>query len=666
MTSAFSVGARSLAPLAVAGALLSVLSIYAGTEPAPLLPALQGTTVSAVVVFAALVACGLWVLRHASASAWRWASAIGVVAASAQLVGLSLRRYDGLLLDLLQDDTIAWTVVQWLGTAWMATAGVAALIAVLDAYGAKGAADVDGEGTRAGVLTRLVESLTSADLGRQRTGLLVVGALLTLSRLPYLLVYWPGIVHFDTFRSLSYARGTGPWQTYEPVGHSLHIAGVNWLGSSLGLGDAGIVALAATIQILASSAALAFMLARMAAWGVPQPVWVAAFAWLALHPVLGYLSVTVVKDVPFTIAVVVFAVSVGELSLRRAQADTWRWWPWVTLAISGIFVSVLRNNGIYIVALSLLVLLVVFRHRWRPLLGVFATVVLAYGVYVGPIYTALQVQPGPKEEAYSVPIQQLGRIAKYQAAELDATDRAFMVRVFRQSPEELGSHYVPQLTDPMKLSTRDAWNSGLGTSEFLAGWARIVAEHPETAIEATLANTMGYWNPVGSSYDGLVRWSVNDIRGISLDIPSGEPTDGVAAMIEASGIMPTKNYFEGMQDDGYLAIPLVGAVMSPGFVVWLWMVAALLVARMRNRVALAVFVPAGVLLLSFLAGPVSGGQRYALALYMALPLAIAAVVLASRRSGASSGRERESASPSMPQDAASVSPSDPRQTVAVR
>ena len=97
-----------------------------------------------------------------------------------------------------------------------------------------------------------------------------------------------------------------------------------------------------------------------------------------------------------------------------------------------------------------------------------------------------------------------------------------------------------------------------------------------------------------------------------------------------SGIFPAHTYAPGLQNNGYLAIPVLGLAMSPAPVCWVWFVCGLLVLRRRTRTAIAVFVPVGVVLLTFLAGPVSGGQRYALTLFMALPLAVGAVVLAAR------------------------------------
>ena len=453
--------------------------------------------------------------------------------------------------------------------------------------------------------------------------------IVVLSRIPYLLVYWPGIVAADTFRSLTYVRGMRQWQSYEPVGESLFIGVIQWLGTSLGWGDLGVVAMGSIILIVASSAAVTFMLVRMAVWGVPRTVWVATLAWMLLLPIFGYYSLDLVKDVPFSIAMLVFLVCIGEISFGRA--DTVRkLWPWITMTLAGVAVIGTRNNGIHVIALSVPLLIILLRSLWKRIVIVFAVLLLAYGVYVGPVYGVLDVQPGPAEESYSVPLQQLGRIAKYRATSLSATDRSYFARIFAgMPPEELAKHYVPGLADPMKLQARKAWSEH-STIEFIGGWLRVAAKYPVTAMEATLANTVGYWDPEAPSYDGVVRWSVNDWRGIHLDIPSGRPTTGIAGKIEASGIMPTQSYIVGTHDDGYRAIPIVGLAMSPGSVCCLWFVGCLLVARRRIPSAMAVFVPAAVLLLTFLAGPISGGQRYSLTLFMALPLAVAAVVLAAR------------------------------------
>ncbi|WP_344805031.1 DUF6020 family protein [Microlunatus ginsengisoli] len=628
-------GLARLSPLlAAVGALLAVLAIYSEPVAGPLLFTLRGPNASAVVVFAAFTAGGIWTLRRASRSAWRWGLGLGTLFAAAQLIGWSLRTQNALLAPLLTADHLVWTVVHFLGTGWMASAGLAALIQVVDARAGRVVGVLD---ERPGPVGRLLSALRSPRARPRRIGLAMVMGIFVLSRLPYVLTYWPGIVFFDTFRSYSYARGTRPWDSYEPVGSSVLITAFQWLGTTLGTGDAGGVALAMLTYLLAASAAFTFMLWRLAIWGVSRGLWVFGLCWLALLPIFGMYSVSVVKDVPFSIAVTVLLVCLGELSFGP-PASAARRWPWVLLSLAAIVAFATRNNGIYVLALALPILLgPLWQHR-RHVLAVLGVVLIAFLLYRGPLYSALRVAPGPEDEAFAVPLQQLARIADDDLDSLTEPDKQFLTRIFGgMPPDQLGAHYVPALADPMKLGARKAWFQH-STGELLAGWASLAARFPGTALAATLANTVGYWDPDAPPYDGPNWWSDNNVRDIHLDIPSGRPASGPAAAVLASGLVPTRDYRNGVHDDGYRAIPLLGSAMSPAPVCWAWLISAALVARRRRPRSLALFVPAGILLLTCLAGPVSGGQRYTLPLFMGLPLAVSAVALSVRSSGRSPRR----------------------------
>jgi hypothetical protein len=221
--------------------------------------------------------------------------------ATAQFVGIAVRK--SFLRQILVPDNVGWVIVQWVGTTWMITCGLAALIAAVDSGGRSSSS---AGPIRDGVFARLVRSLHSTTPGVQRKGCFTLMGIIVASRLPYLVVYWPGIVQFDTFRSYSYARGTYQWESYEPVGSSLFVTATQWLGTFFGWGDAGGVAIGAMTLMLASCAAFTFMLLRMATWGVSRTVWVAALAWVTLLPVFGYFSIEIIKDMPFSVAMLVF------------------------------------------------------------------------------------------------------------------------------------------------------------------------------------------------------------------------------------------------------------------------------------------------------------------------------------------------------------------------
>lgn len=613
---------------AAVGAFLATFAVSAGETPARIATAVGGPSVSSLVVFAVMTAGGLWVLGRADAGMWRWAVPVGLILATADLMGIGLAHFDSLVHPLLVTYRV-WAAVHWLGMAWMAILGVAALLIAADAHRDRAAAgsSIALRPPHRWGIGRLHAAVSASDRRTRMRGALVLGGLFVVAELPYLIIYWPGIVLFDTYRSLAYARGISSWSTYEPVGHSILIAIMDWSGHAMHLGDAGTIAIGSIAQIVTGAAALSFMMTRIAVWGLGRRAWTALVAWLALLPMFGLFAVTVVKDPPFTSGMLVFLTCAGELAFGP---DRRRRWVWVTLAASGMFAIVTRNNGVYALLLGVPLMILVLRPVWKRLLVLLGVLVAGYALYAGPVYWVLNVHPGPAEEAFSIPIQQLARIAKDDGAHLSASDRRVIAEVFDgASPTNLGKHYVPGLADPMKLQARKAWTKHT-LSSFLVGWARVAAHHPATAIEATLANTLGYWSPTGTSYDGIITQSFNNVRTIHLQIPSGPAPAGSAAAIINTDFLPSHDYWVGLRDDGYLAIPLLGLAMSPGPLSWAWLLALVLVMRRRDVRALAVFVPTATLMLTVIAGPVSGGQRYSLVLFMALPLAAASALLARR------------------------------------
>ncbi|MDN3309923.1 DUF6020 family protein [Microbacterium oryzae] len=603
--------------IAAAGAFVATLALCAGTAPGSLSEVLDGGGLVALAAFAALAAGGWWAIGWLPREIWRWAAPLGAVIAIAELAGLSLLREEA---DLWLLRPSGWSVVHILGTAYVAAVGLAIVLHLADRNPDRGRPS-----PAAGVFTRFPASLARP---RPWRSLAILWALIVLCRLPYLLAWWPGLIFFDTYRSLSYARGLGPWESYEPVGHSLVIAAWNGVWQLLGLGDAAALALAASVQVLTSSAAFAFLLWRIAVWGVGPRTWWALWAWVALLPVLGMAAITVVKDIPFMSAFVVFLVGIVEVSRAVRRGDR-AWWPWGLVLAAGVATMVLRNNGVHVVLLGVALLVIPFRHQWKRVLALLAGCVVAYALYAFPLSAALGVQPGPKTEAWSVPLQQIARIAHDHHDEMSAEDRAFVDSIFTEwSVDDVGDHYIPGFADPIKLDARTAWESRT-TGEFLAGWARLVTTYPGSAVTATLANTVGYWAPGAPSYDGVVQGSWNEVRGIRLDIPftrSGadgevDPPGGIAALVERHGLL----------DEGYRAIPVVGLTLSPGVITWIWIVALVVLWRRRAGVEAAFALPAAALMATFLAGPVSGGMRYALGFYATVPIVVAVAAVARGR-----------------------------------
>ncbi|MBO0812882.1 MAG: hypothetical protein J2P23_12665 [Microlunatus sp.] len=618
-----------LVPAAV-GAVVAGLAV--GTLPGFAAPPALGA-VGGILTFAGLLLAALRALPTVGRDVWRWAAGFGVALASSAVIGVLVRTQPVRgPAPPVNAALVSWLAVRWLGLGWLATCLFAVAAHAVDRAGmpkrrGRRAQTRQPVGAVRSFLAALPRSLTSPSRAARRRSLLAVLSLLVLARLPYLVIWWPGIFFFDSHRGYDELLGIRAWTAYEPVGHTLMIGLARWLGTTLGLGATGEVAIESFAQIAAMSAAFALLLVRLAVWGVPRTLWFAALGWVVLMPLVSLFSVVIIKDEPFAAALVFFMVALGELVFgadpRRLR------WPWAVLVVSAVFLIGTRNNGSYFVLLSLPVLIIVLRGFRRQLLVVLVAAVVVYAAYVGPLYRALGVGSGPKAMAYSVPVQQLARIATVHGGELSDADRKYLLMVFEQPPEVFSPHYVPELSDPMVLRVRDAWRTH-STMQMLSGWPRLVAEYPGTAAVATLANTVGYWDPTSSSYKNLVPL----LTGIELPIRTlGLPKTGLRGWLVNGGIMPAMSYRTGESDSGFLTVPVLGSAMSPGFVSWLWIGALVLVVRRRAWSALIMFVPPAVLMLTVIAAGTSGGQRYELPFFMTLPLAAAIPFLVARAPG---------------------------------
>ena len=64
---------------------------------------------------------------------------------------------------------------------------------------------------------------------------------------------------------------------------------------------------------------------------------------------------------------------------------------WLFLGISAFLVAILRHNGAPVAAVTLLVLLLVYRKTWKPFLGAILVAALLYLGTIGPLYSSVKL-----------------------------------------------------------------------------------------------------------------------------------------------------------------------------------------------------------------------------------------------------------------------------------
>lgn len=406
------------------------------------------------------------------------------------------------------------------------------------------------------------------------------------------------------------------------------------IGEALGSAAWGITLLC-FVQIALMALTFSYACCWMAERGVPSLLCVLAFAFWALNPVFPMLLMQLVKDVtsmPFFVAwVLCFAdcalmVRAGE---RITPART------VALVALGTLCSLMRKTLLYIVAPSLLVLLLfalyvrrrrasaggcsanergrlTVRRTFAPLaVALFVPALMVMVLVPRVLLPALDAAPGGTQEALAVPIQQVSCVVAKHGDELTEAQREAVSAVLPY--DKLAELYTPAIADNVK----DAWNRSSVKSDtiaFLRTWIELGIRYPGDYWDAC-QYMRAYW--LVGTYD-------NDNPCIWWGWPEYDGAD----------LFPQWQMFEQSEGQAFLASvvhdtlwagnPVTELLFDEAvYVLWVPLFAFVLALTLRRRQGnMVMFVPVALSLAVLFLVPASQ-PRYAFNLVFMAPLVVA-------------------------------------------
>lgn len=424
--------------------------------------------------------------------------------------------------------------------------------------------------------------------------------------LPYFLACYPGGVFSDSFNAIRQAVWGG-LNNQQPILYTLLLR--FFMDASEATGHSLTVAIAGfcLAQYVAMAIEAAVVLGRLRS--ANAPIWAMAFTALffAFFPLVPAYAVSIWKDVPFTLALVAFALSFYDASKALREKDTWCWHIAVRLAVSGLLVSFFRNNGKFILVLCLVILLlIVFFGRAQKNKGavaslgaLFLTSLLTFWIQ-GPVYSSLGVNDTETTESVAIPVQQIAAVLKADGSMTDE-ERAYIDSFL--TAEDAEKYYNPALFDMIKWYAPSYCGAVIGSDmgKFITTWASIVRQNPSIAFDAYVLETCGFWAPNIATTDGYISvksW-YNEFGLENIDLLERMGVHGVGDAIQS---LP----------------PISAGIFA------LIMLTVLTVAFMnRNLDAILGVLPLLCLWLTvMIATPVAVSLRYVYALVFALPLEV--------------------------------------------
>lgn len=439
-------------------------------------------------------------------------------------------------------------------------------------------------------------------------------AALLICWLPYLLSSLPGAVFADAYTSMYQALGLRWWNNLHPLLYSMLVKVLLAVGMAFGDINAGITVYTVT-QTIVMAAILAYSLSWMYRRGVARIYILLAGVAYAVFPLFPFYAVTMWKDTPFSLALMVYTLFVMDMVLSKGESVRRFRGAFVYVVIAG-FVICLRNNGLYIVIPSSLFLGVLFRKQLLNRLRVFliGTLVLltAALIVMYPVMDYFHLS-APFAETVGIPLQQVSRVVALEGS-MNEEQEAFIGRMM--PIEKIKELYAPCVSDRIKWSAdfQSAYLSA-NKGEFLSTWLNMFWSNKRIYADAFLLETAGFWSP---SFGGDTRPAYVQI-GVW---PTGQK--------EELGIVEN-DLLQKWFGFSFTELMKPAKPIAEGVFIWA-LLASFALALCRNRINGIAYVP-GILLWAsvMLAAPLAMSLRYVYIFVLLLPLLPVLPLLPGRR-----------------------------------
>lgn len=410
---------------------------------------------------------------------------------------------------------------------------------------------------------------------------LVSFGLVVLCWLPGYLAYYPGICAYDTTIQLGQVE-SGAYNDHHPIAHTLLLDGFMAFGEKV-FGDVNTgLAVMVLFQMLALAAVFAWGITLLAHRGVKKWILVCLQIGTMIYPFHMYMSVSVCKDVLFTMFFLLQMLALYEMIRRRKSGlDGYD----VLFAVSSVGMQLYRNNGRYamLVLMVILVLVVIGGKGARKFWGK-VTVNCAFSLIVGSLcisglFRVTEAEQGDRREMLSMPIQQLARCMIYHGgvgvlaeddASMDAESKA-LINDFLLN--ESYKEYSPDIADPVKRHT-NTYVVRYRTEDFVRTYLRLLGEYSGDFINAVLAVNAGYFY-IGDESHAYINVNGTD-RGLGY-----VQTRFLTEELNSYGIYQDSKW-ESLYDimekwadnNAYLKLPVLKYLFQPGMFLWWYLLLA--------------------------------------------------------------------------------------------
>ncbi|MCM1053468.1 MAG: DUF6020 family protein [Ruminococcus sp.] len=446
--------------------------------------------------------------------------------------------------------------------------------------------------------------------------------ILLICWLPYIISFYPSILSPDPSNQIKqyfgiathYVEGVNLINpnvlitNHHPVFHTFILGGFAKIGDSLGSINLGLF-LFTCFQAFIVISALTYTLAYLKKLKMPFIYRLVVLLIFALVPVFPLYALSCVKDTMFGAVLIFYIIEVHKL----LTTSNYKTKDYIILSLLLLILMLVRNNGIYIILISFLSLIFVLKDKRKSLIAVLIASIFIYEAHNRILLPTMNISMGSIREMLSVPFQQTARYVKYHSEDLSEEEKEIIDKLLGY--DTLAERYKPNIADPVKnefnkdTTTEDLMN-------YFKVWFMCFFRHPGTYFNATINTVYGYFYPNTSNwyvyheYDTRLIESGINYHYNSLKIPRN--------ILSSFGV-------------AYPYIPILGAIVNIGLIIWTYMYLLAFLIHENKKRLITLILPAFILLLTCIVGPVNTYFRYMFPLLISLPLIVGLIYQESRK-----------------------------------
>lgn len=442
-----------------------------------------------------------------------------------------------------------------------------------------------------------------------------------LFRLPWLIAFFPCTTSWDGAIQIRNFYGREIFTNHHPPLVSFFYGNIAWYSNAMGIDNLGMFMIP-VIQVLLSSFAVSKGCELLKKLRVPFWMRWCSLLYYAAFTVWCIYDCTIIKDTLYYPFVLLFSIKVIECLIDE-ETFLNKKTNVIILALYGIMLTQVRNNGIYVFVLTLLFLSFCLKRKRKLIMLVSLLFSLIFiGVLENCIYPAFGViNLEDKVDKYCILFQQTAKYSIEHPNDVTDEEREVLNKLFDY--DELPKVYNPYLADWVKNCLRvqegaeeDPTNSVFAgmRDEYIKVWFAQFCRHPWTYVEAFMECSYGYYYPDLRVYkEGYGSYE------LSHDLLTNRMSD--ISQIEELRMMR----FLLEQLDKLEYVPGIGMLYRCGFYTWILIAIMIFFLKDRHYRALVGCLPAFVNILICMISPVNTCIRYMMPTMCLIPILLCLV-----------------------------------------